>query len=112
MSSHSMTRRKSSRGKSGRSGKNVPPPRADLSDLVRSERFCFVLLFGLSCLGFHALTCVLPLSFVIPICVYTARSLGDVLSAFGLVVVVNGNIVSGSGLVFQIVLECTALFMA
>ena len=85
--------------------------RSGLPGVVRSERFRFVAAFGLSCLGLHALICVLPFSFVKFVCEQTARTLGQVLNAFSFPVAVHGNIVSGTGLAFQIVLECTALFM-
>jgi exosortase/archaeosortase family protein len=79
--------------------------------MVRSERFRFAVAFGLACLGFHALVLVLPSSFYRVICEHTARTMTLVLDAFGFPVVACSNIVSGGGLLFQIVLECTALSM-
>ena len=46
------------------------------------------------------------------ICEHTARTLSLVLNAFGFSVVARGIIVSGDGVVFQIVPECTALSVA
>ena len=65
--------------------------------------------FGLSCLGLWALVCALPDFFAKVICEHTARTLGHVLNALGYSVSVAGTIVAGSGVSFQIVLECTAL---
>ena len=90
--------------------KSPAPSRAGIAGTVGSNRFRFAAAFGLSCLGLHALICVLPTSFAKFVCEYTARTLGQVLNVFGLPVAVRGNIVSGAGLAFQIVLECTALF--
>jgi exosortase H (IPTLxxWG-CTERM-specific) len=93
-------------------GRHAPRDRLTLSGLVRSERFRFAAAFGLSCLGFYALASALPSSFVRVLCAHTARALGHVLNVIGFPVAVGGNIVSGSGPVFQIVLECTALSTA
>src|SRR5208337_2283717 len=90
-------------------GTHAARDRLTVSGLVRSKRFRFAAAFGLSCLGFHALTCVLPSSFARVVCEHTARTLGRVLNAVGFPVAVGGTIVSGGGLAFQIVLECTAL---
>ena len=67
--------------------------------------------FGLSCLGFLALIWALPVSFAKVICEHTARSLSLVLVAFSFPVVAAGSIVSGDGVAFKIVPECTALSM-
>ena len=94
----------------GRGGENVPP-RMTLWDLFRSERFRFAAAFGLSCLGFHAAICALdhyPIFFS-AVCEYTALSMGQVLNAFGMSVAISRNVVSGHGLTFAIVLECTPL---
>ncbi len=87
----------------------MPPRRAALSDLIRSPHFRFAAAFGLSCLGLQALFCVLPDALLKVICEHTALVLGRVLNTIGFPVVVRGTIVSGSGIAFQIVLECTAL---
>ena len=107
-----MKRKKTNKGKPGRGGKNVPPPRAALRQLVRSELFRFAALFGLSCLGFHALICALDHypAFSMRICEYTAHNMGQVLNALGMSVSTTRNVISGRGLTFTIVLECTALF--
>lgn len=86
-----------------------PPRRSSLPEIVRSDRFRFAAAFGLSCLALHALVSVLPDSFARVVCEQTAGVLGRVLIFLGFPVVVGSNIVSGSGLTFQIVLECTAL---
>lgn len=88
-----------------------PPGRVSIPGLTRSGRFRFAAAFGLSCLGFHALVCALPPSFAKPLCDHTARTLAQVLGALGIPVLTIDNIVSGGRLAFQIVLECTALFM-
>jgi exosortase/archaeosortase family protein len=54
---------------------------------------------------------VLPSSFAKPLCDHTARTLAQVLGALGIPVLTGNNIVSGGRLAFQVVLECTALFM-
>ena len=89
--------------------KNIPSRRVLLFDQVRSARFRFAAAFGLSCLGLWALICILPDSFARIVCEHTARTLGHVLRLIGSPVIVTGNIVAGSGVSFQIVLECTAL---
>jgi len=68
----------------------------------------FVAMFGLSCLGLHGLACILPLAFARLVCDHTARALGDVLNVLGVSVLTDGNVVSGAGLAFRVVLECTA----
>jgi len=107
-----MKRKKTNRGKSGRGGRNVPPSRAALRELVRSGLFRFAALFGASCLAFHALICALDHypAFSGHVCEYTAHNLGQVLNALGMTVSTTGNVISGRGLAFTIVLECTALF--
>ena len=79
------------------------------SGLIRSERFRFAAVFGLCCLGFYGLTCVLPTPFAKFACEQTARTLGRALDAIGFPVSVRGNLVYGGGLTFLIVLECTAI---
>lgn len=106
-----MAKRKRIKGRTRKGGKNIPPRRAIVRDLLRSEHFRFAVAFGLSCFGFLALIWVLPASFSKVICAHTARTVGLVLSAIGFPAVVAGNAVSGSGLAFQIVPECTALSM-
>jgi exosortase/archaeosortase family protein len=68
-------------------------------------------MFGLSCVGLHGLACILPPAFAKPLCDHTARALGDVLNVFGVSVLTVGNVVSGAGLAFRVVLECTAFSM-
>ena len=92
-----------------KSPKHVAPEHATLSNGMRSKRFRFAAAFGLSCLGLWALICILPDSFARIVCEQTARTLGHVLRLIGNPVIVSGNIVTGSGVSFQIVLECTAL---
>lgn len=86
-----------------------PRGRLTVSDLLRSSRFRFIAAFGLACLGLWALVCILPDSFVRVICEHTARVLGHALDVLGYATNVTGNLVTGSGVSFQIVLECTAL---
>ena len=54
---------------------------------------------------------LLPPAFVKPLCDHTAGTLGQALGALGIPVLTVNNIVSGGRLAFQVVLECTALFM-
>ena len=102
---------KSRRAKKAAGIARPPSRRVSLSDLIRSGRFRFAAAFGLSCLGFHALVCVLPPTYAKPLCDHTALTLAQALSLFGVPAAADGNVVSGSGLTFLIVLECTALFM-
>ncbi len=88
-----------------------PHNRLTFSGLMRSGRFRFAVAFGLSCLGFHGLLCVLPPPFIEPLCDHTARTLGQFLGALGIPVLAVNNIVSGGPVAFRVVLECTALFM-
>src|SRR5271157_5228704 len=104
-----MKKQKTSGGKGKNVPRNAPSRRATLFDIVRSERFRFAAVFGLSCLGLWAIICLLPDSFARVICEHTARILGHILNVLGYAVSVTGNIVIGSGVSFQIVLECTAL---
>ncbi len=91
--------------------RSSPRGRLTVSGLLRSNRFRFAAAFGLSCLGFHVLVCVLPPTWAKPLCDHTARTLAQVLGALGIPVLAVDNIVSGGRLAFQVVLECTALFM-
>ena len=103
-----MANQRRTRGTDPGKVKTVPPNRRALS---RVAYLRFVAMFGLSCLGLHGLACVLPPAFAKPLCDHTARTLGDVLNVFGVSVLTVGNVVSGAGLAFRVVLECTAFSM-
>lgn len=88
------------------------PDKTTLSAVIRSERICFFVAFTLSCIGLYAYIQALPHSFTGPLNEHTAMTMGLVLNSIGIPVSTVNDVVSGGGLAFRIIPECTALFMA
>jgi exosortase H (IPTLxxWG-CTERM-specific) len=82
-----------------------------LRGLIDFEGFRFGAAFMFSCIGLYTLIHFLPPWFTQPINEHTASTLGLVLNAFGVPVSTAGDTVSGGGLTFRIILECTPVFM-
>ena len=106
-----MANQRTTRGTDQGRTKTVPPNRRALSRVAQSAHLRFVAMFALSCLGLHGLACLLPPAFIKPLCDHTARTLGDVLNVLGVSVLTVDNVVSGAGLAFRVVLECTVFSM-
>jgi exosortase H (IPTLxxWG-CTERM-specific) len=88
------------------------PVQAPFRNRVRSSRSRFAAAFILSCIGLYGLVHVLPSSFTRPVNQHTASALGLVLNALGVRASAAGDIVSGGGLSFRIIPECTPIFAA
>lgn len=82
------------------------------SDGAKSGRFRLIAAFTLSCIGIYAAINALPPSFTKPVNEHVAWTLFTVLHAFGIPVSTAGDTVSGGGLVFKIIPECTPIFTA
>jgi exosortase/archaeosortase family protein len=73
----------------------------------------FASAFALSCIGLYALIhFLLPPFFTAPINVHIASTLGLVLNSLGIPVSAANDLVSGTGLAFRIIPECTPIFTA
>ncbi len=116
-----MSKRKQSQRNKKKTSDRVPSDtsttsttsnRAAVWSIVHSRRFYFAAAFVLSCTGLYALIHVLPDSFTRPLNEHTASTLGLVLNFFGISVSTVSDIVSGGGVAFKIVPECTPLFTA
>ncbi len=107
-----MTKRKPKRnpGKKRADTKKETPGRASTTDVIQSGQFRFAVAFTLSCIGLYALIHVLPDFFTRPLNEHTATALGLALSSLGVPVSVDNDIVSGGGVAFRIIPECTPLF--
>jgi exosortase H (IPTLxxWG-CTERM-specific) len=80
--------------------------------MVRSGRFRLIVAFTLSCIGLYAAINALPPSFTKPVNEHVASALFTVLHVFGIPASVINDTVSGGGLAFKIIPECTPLFTA
>lgn len=81
-----------------------------LWDRVRSSRLRLLLAFTLSCIFLYILIDTLPPPVTRPLDVHVAQMLGLVLNSLDIPVITAGNIVSGKGLSFMIIPECTPIF--
>lgn len=79
-------------------------------EAARSGNIFFAAAFVLSCIGIYALIHWIPASFMEPVNQQVAGTLGAVLNTFGAAVIVTSNTVSGGGLAFRIIPECTPIF--
>jgi len=82
----------------------------NLLDCVHSGSFRFVMAFALSCIGLYALIRLLPPFVTAPINEHTASTLGLVLNSLDIPVSTANDMVSGAGLAFRIIPECTPIF--
>ena len=83
-----------------------------IRDMLHSRRAGSAVGFVLSCIGMYAFINIIPPSFINPINEHVARTFGYVLNALGTPVSVVNDTVSGVGLVFRIIPECTPIFTA
>jgi exosortase H (IPTLxxWG-CTERM-specific) len=80
--------------------------------VYRSKRISFSVPFALSCIGLFALIHFLPPFVTAPLNAHTAAILGLILNALGVPVSAANDLVSGPGLAFRIIPECTPIFTA
>jgi exosortase/archaeosortase family protein len=80
--------------------------------VYRSKRGSFSVPFALSCIGLYALIHFLPPDVTAPLNAHTASTLGLVLNSLGVPVSAANDLVSGPGLAFRIIPECTPVFTA
>jgi exosortase H (IPTLxxWG-CTERM-specific) len=104
-----MARRKQRKYARPAVAKTTALPKNGPSDLVRFEGFRFGAALALSCIGLYTLIFALPDDYLGPINEHTARTLGHVLNAFGIAASTIGDTVSGVGVAFKIIPECTVL---
>jgi exosortase/archaeosortase family protein len=83
-----------------------------ISNTSRSGRFRTIAAFTLSCIAFYAIINALPPSFTKPVNEHVAWTLYRVLHAFNIPVSTVNDTVSGGGIVFKIIPECTPLLTA
>jgi exosortase H (IPTLxxWG-CTERM-specific) len=83
-----------------------------LQDLVRSGWFRFTAVFALSCIGLYAIIHFSPPSFTASFNAHIASTLGLALNTLGVPVSSANDTVSGAGLAFRIIPECTPIFSA
>jgi exosortase H (IPTLxxWG-CTERM-specific) len=88
------------------SGCSTPPA------MILFERFRFATAFAILCVALYAVILVLPPSVTKPLNEHTARMLGLILTELGIPVTTANDTVSGGGLAFRIIPECTPLFTA
>jgi len=83
-----------------------------LSENKKISMIRFASAFALSCIGLYALIHFLPPDVTAPLNAHTAATLGLVLNRLGIPVTTANDLVSGPGLTFRIIPECTPLFTA
>lgn len=97
----------------GRGAKKTAASRGpSLREIIRSGSFRFASEFALSCIGLYALIHFLPPFATGPLNAHTAATLGLVLNSLGIPVSAANDLVSGPGLAFRIIPECTPIFTA
>jgi exosortase/archaeosortase family protein len=84
----------------------------DLSEKKKIGMIRFASAFALSCIGIYALIHFLPPFATGPLNAHTAATLGLVLNSLGIPVSAANDLVSGPGLAFRIIPECTPIFTA
>jgi len=103
-------KRRGKRDKRRAGAKQHAQDMATLWSWVRSGRFRFALAFTLSCLGLYWAIYSLPPSLTGTVNEHTAAALGMLLNVLGFPVTTVRDTVSGGGLAFRIIPECTPLF--
>ena len=83
-----------------------------LSENKKISMIRFASAFALSCIGLYALIHFLPPDVTAPLNAHTAATLGLVLNSLGIPVSAANDLVSGPGLAFRIIPECTPIFTA
>ncbi len=83
-----------------------------LSENKKTGMIRFASAFALSCIGLYALIHFLPPFVTAPLNAHTAATLGLVLNHLGVPVSAENDLVSGPGLAFRIIPECTPMFTA
>jgi exosortase/archaeosortase family protein len=83
-----------------------------LSEKKKIGMIRFASAFALSCIGLYALIHFLPPFATGPLNAHTAATLGLVLNSLGIPVSAANDLVSGPGLAFRIIPECTPIFTA
>jgi exosortase H (IPTLxxWG-CTERM-specific) len=84
--------------------------RNNVSNLVWSRNYRFIVAFILSCIGLYAVINALPHAFTDPFNEHVAATLGLVLNGFGIPASTVHDTVLEGGLAFKIIPECTPLF--
>ncbi|HVN98280.1 MAG TPA: exosortase H [Syntrophorhabdaceae bacterium] len=107
-----MSNKKSRRRRDAKqaAGNKAMPPTKNISEIVGSARFRSIGAFVLTCIGLYFLLNVLPPSFTKHLNEHTAAVLGLVLNVFGISVSTANDTVSGGGVAFKIIPECTPIF--